>query len=82
MALTRAALSGLVDLNRIAVLRTASNFDRQYPGESAWDSLCGCGAPGGSGGFVPAITNLWLASAPFIQDVVSRWHLWKNGVPK
>src|SRR3974390_1441665 len=60
MALTRGANAGLVDLNRVAVLRTASNFDRPYPNESAWDSLCGCGAPGSSGGFLPAVNNLWL----------------------
>jgi len=71
MALTRGAISGLVDLNRVAVLRTASNFDRPYPGESAWHSLCGCGPEGSSGGFVPAISNLWAASAPFIKDVVA-----------
>ena len=82
MALTRGAITGLVDLNRVAVLRTASNFDRPYPGESAWHSLCGCGPEGGSGGFVPAISNLWTASAPFIKDVVAHWDKWKHGVPK
>lgn len=82
MALTRGATSGLVDINRVAVLRTASNFDRPYPGESAWHSLCGCGPEGSSGGFVPAISNLWAASEPFIKDVVARWDQWKRGVPK
>jgi purine nucleoside permease len=82
MALTRGAISGLVDLNRVAVLRTASNFDRPYPGESAWHSLCGCGPEGSSGGFVPAISNLWVAAAPFIKDVVVHWDQWKHGIPK
>jgi purine nucleoside permease len=82
MALTRGAITGLVDLNRVAVLRTASNFDRPYPAESAWHSLCGCGPEGDSGGFVPAINNLWAASAPFIKDVVAHWNKWKQGVPK
>jgi purine nucleoside permease len=81
MALTRGAISGLVDLDRVAVLRTASNFDRPYPGESARHSLCGCGLEGSSGGFVPAISNLWAASAPFIKDVVAHWDKWKHGVP-
>ncbi|MBV8189091.1 MAG: purine nucleoside permease [Alphaproteobacteria bacterium] len=82
MALTRGASSGLVDLDRVAVLRTASNFDRPYPGETAWHSLCGCGPEGNSGGFEPAIRNLWAAAAPFIKDVVARWDEWKDGVPK
>jgi purine nucleoside permease len=82
MALTRGAISGLVDLNRVAVLRTASNFDRPYPGESAWHSLCGCGPEGSSGGYAPAILNLWAASAPFIKDVVVHWNEWKHGIPE
>jgi len=82
LALTRGATSGLVDLDRVTVLRTASNFDRPYPGESAWHSLCGCGPEGGSGGFAPAVSNLWAASAPFIRDVVAHWDKWKHGVPK
>ena len=38
-ALARAAAAGRVDLRRLAVLRTASNFDRPYPGQSAHASL-------------------------------------------
>jgi purine nucleoside permease len=45
-ALARGAISGLLDLGRVAVLRTASNFDPPYPGQSAWHSLCGCGPEG------------------------------------
>jgi purine nucleoside permease len=81
MALTRAAISGLVDLDRVAVLRTASNFDRPYPGQSAWDSLCSCGPGGSSGGFEPSIRNLWAVAAPFINDVVAHWDEWKLRVP-
>jgi purine nucleoside permease len=76
-ALTRGSQAGLVDLTRVAVLRTASNFDRPYPGQSAYDSLTG-----NSGGFVPSIVNLYLAGAPFVKDVVARWELWRHGVPK
>src|SRR6202048_2683516 len=82
MALSRGAISGLVDLDRVAVLRTASNFDRPYPGESAWHSLCGGGREGAWRGFGPAISNLWVAAAPFIKDVVVHWDHWKHGVPK
>lgn len=38
-ALERAAKVGKVDLKRLAVLRTASNFDRPYPGQTAYASL-------------------------------------------
>jgi purine nucleoside permease len=82
MALSRWAISGLVDLNRVAMLRTASNFDRPYPGQSAWHSLCSCGPGGSSGGFEPSIRNLWAAAAPFIKDVVAHSDDWQRGVPK
>jgi purine nucleoside permease len=82
LALTRGAMSGLLDLNRVAVLRTASDFDRPFPGQSAWHGLCGCGPEGSAAGFEPAIRDLWTASEPFINEVVIHWDEWKDGVPK
>ncbi len=38
-ALKRGAEAGLVDFTRIAVMRRASNFDREPAGPSAADSL-------------------------------------------
>jgi hypothetical protein len=50
-ALERAA-AALLDFARVAVPRTASNFDREAPGQSAAESL---GAR--SGGYVPSVVN-------------------------
>jgi len=75
-ALTRGSQAGLNDIKRVAVLRTASNFDRPYPGQTAFESLSG-----NSGGFVPAIANLYAAGGPFVADVVRHWGKWKRGVP-
>ncbi len=75
-ALTRGAQAGLMDLSRVAVLRTASNFDRPHPGQTAFESLSG-----NSGGFGPAIANLFLAGGPFVSDVVKHWEHWRHGVP-
>ena len=75
-ALTRASQAGFVDLKRVAVLRTASNFDRPHPGQTAFESLSAT-----SGGFPIAIANLYNAGGPLVQDIVTRWHLWKSGVP-
>ncbi len=79
-ALTRAAAAGRLDISRVAVLRTASNFDRPYPGQTAYDSLM-ASTTGGSGGFVPALRNLYAAGGPLVRDIIARWDLWKNGVP-
>ena len=76
-ALTRGAKAGLLDLQRVAVLRTASNFDRPYPGQTPYDSLVNSH----SGGFVPSLNNLYLAGGPLVNDIVTRWSVWKHGVP-
>ena len=44
--------------------------------QTAFESL-----NGNSGGFPIAIANLFAAGGPLVQDIVTRWHLWKSGVP-
>ncbi len=79
-ALARAAASGKVDIKRLAVLRTASNFDRPYSGQSAYASLM-ASTSGGSGGFGPATANLYNAGGILVCDIVARWALWETGIP-
>jgi purine nucleoside permease len=76
-ALTRGGEAGLLDAGRIAVLRAAWHFDRQYPGQTAYDSL---GAD--AGGLPLATRNLVLAGAPLISEIVARWGQWQAGVPR
>jgi purine nucleoside permease len=75
-ALQRGAEAGKLDLQRVAVLRTASNFDRPHPGQTPAESL-----KASSGGFGPSVANLVLAGAPLVNEIVSRWTTWKSGVP-
>lgn len=79
-ALVRAAAAGRVDAKRLAVLRTGSNFDRPYPGQSAQASLL-ASTTGGSGGFGPATENLARVGGVLVRDIVARWPLWREGVP-
>ena len=53
-ALQRGADMGRLDFSRVALLRTASNFDQEYPGETPADSLAS-----NSGGFVPSLVNAY-----------------------
>jgi purine nucleoside permease len=76
-ALKRGASAGLLDITRVAVLRTASNFDRPYPGQSAYDSL----VTAISGGFVPSIQNLYNVGGLLVADIVANWPAWRRGVP-
>ena len=79
-ALSRAAAAGKVDLARLAVLRTGSNFDRPYPGQSAYASLM-ASTTGGSGGFGPATANLYRVGGLLVADIVRNWPQWREGVP-
>lgn len=67
-ALKRGAEAGLLDDQRVAVLRTASNFDRQPPGMTAVESL-----QAQSGGYPPALQNLYRAGNPLVQDILKHW---------
>jgi purine nucleoside permease len=79
-ALERAAFAGKVDLKRLAVLRTASNFDRPYPGQSAHASLL-ASTTGATGGFMPATQNLPAVAGIVVRDIVEHWAQWREGVP-
>ena len=79
-ALERAAAAGKVDLKRLAVLRTASNFDRPHPGQTAQQSLL-ASTTGATGGFVPATQNLAIVGGTLVRDIVANWAQWQRGVP-
>jgi len=75
-ALKRGAGAGLLDLKRVAVLRTASNFDRPHPGQTAYASLSA-----ESGGFPISTANLLIAGRPLVDAIVGNWTAWRAGVP-
>ena len=76
-ALKRGAEAGLIDFTRIAVLRTAANFDREAPGQSAAESL-----RARSGGYVPSVANAHRLSAKLANAIVEDWATWSVGPPK
>jgi purine nucleoside permease len=79
VALTRASQSGLLDLQRVAILRTASDFDRPYPGQ---DTVSGLHAQLSLEGASSISTdNLVKAGMPLVQAIVSNWPQWQAGVP-
>ncbi|KAF7358212.1 Purine nucleoside [Mycena venus] len=74
-ALLRGALTKTIDFSRIIVMRSASDFDRPPPGESAVASLLGP-----TPGFVPSILNLHIAGVKIVQAIVSGWKDFEGGV--
>ena len=75
-ALSRLAAAGRVDLNRVMVLRTASDFDQPYPGQRALQLL-----QADSGGYMPAIQNAYRVGSVVAQHIITHWDEWKDGVP-
>ncbi|KAK0936043.1 hypothetical protein LTR29_012416 [Friedmanniomyces endolithicus] len=69
-ALLRAAIQKLVDFSRIILMRTASDFDRPYPGEAATTNLFFAN----QGGFEPAIQNIYLAGREVIAGILGGWN--------
>jgi purine nucleoside permease len=78
-ALQRAASAGLVDLNRVAVMRAGSDFDRPPAGASDVVNLLNYND---QGGFQPAIDNLYRAGSPLVRAIVKNWSIWKHQVPE
>ena len=75
-ALMRLAKEGLIDPDRIMVLRTASNYDQQHPNQQAIESLHSF-----SGGYQLAIENAYRAGSAVTHHILSNWSKWQKGVP-
>ncbi|MBF9003571.1 purine-nucleoside phosphorylase [Vibrio nitrifigilis] len=74
-ALKRGAEAGKLDFNRILVMRTGSNFDREAPNQTPIESLSAK-----SGGYMPAVINAYRVSNTLAQKIVTDWPHWENGV--
>ena len=79
-ALTRGSESSLLDLRRVAVLRSGSDFDRPYPGQSTLDSMRAQRALDGA--LRISTLNLVRAGMPLVDEIIHKWALWQTGVPK
>ena len=75
-ALSRLAAAGRVDRNRVMVLRTASDFDQPYPGQTTLQSL-----QADSGGYMLAIQNAYRVGSVVAQHIITHWDEWKEDVP-
>jgi purine nucleoside permease len=78
-ALTRGAQSGLLDLKRVALLRTASDFDRPYLHQSTPDALRAQFALAGA--LRISTENLVRAGEPLVNEITQHWDQWRAGVP-
>lgn len=73
--------AGKVDVQRVLVLRTASNFDMQRPGLTAWESLAE-NRNQGYAGFTAAVESAWLVGSTVIHEIVANWKNYRDHLPE
>jgi purine nucleoside permease len=71
-ALTFLAQAGRVDLNRVLVLRTVSNYDREPPGASVADSLRTM-VSGNYSAYFPALEAAELVGDKVVRELITHW---------
>jgi purine nucleoside permease len=79
-ALTFLSQAGRVDLQRVLVLRTISNYDREAPGTSAAQSLKGM-LFGSYSAYLPALEAAELVGDRVVRDIVEHWPERESTVP-
>lgn len=72
-ALLRLEKMGLLNTQKVMLLRTASNFDQPYPGQTAQESIAAK-----SGGFIPSVANAYRVGSAVTSQIIANWNKWKQ----
>ena len=82
-SLDRLHQSGLVDKNRLLVLRTASNFSMQWPGITAQQSLAGEKLTGkGYSAYIPSLESAYQVGEVVVKALVEGWEKYETSMPQ
>jgi purine nucleoside permease len=79
-ALTFLSQAGRVDLKRVLVLRTVSNYVREAPGTTAADSLKQM-ATGNYPAFMPSLEAAEIVGGKVVRDIVQHWAERESTIP-
>jgi purine nucleoside permease len=79
-SLTFLAKAGRVDLSRVLVLRTASDFDQQRPGMTAAESLDQTKI-GRYTAYLPALEAAWRVGNTVVTTLVENWGRYRDKIP-
>lgn len=79
-ALTFLSRAGRVDLNRVLVLRTASNYDQQRPGITAAESLAETKIAQ-YGAYRPALEAAWRVGRVVVEEIAGNWTKYRDRRP-
>ncbi len=80
-ALTFLSNAGRVDLRRVLVLRTVSNYDREAPGSTAAESLKGL-VTGSYSAYLPALEAAQIVGGKVVRYVVEHWGECEGRIPE
>jgi purine nucleoside permease len=72
--------AGRVDLQRVLVLRTVSNYDREAPGVSAAESLQEM-VSGNYSAYMPAVEAAQIVGDKVVRDIVKNWAERESTIP-
>jgi len=84
---TNLGRAGKVDARRILVLRTASNYDMQWPGATAAESLNAAEGmsgeqPGAYTAYLPSLEAAYLVGSRVVHELLSQWSRYETAVPQ
>jgi purine nucleoside permease len=77
-ALQRLEGAKRIDMRRVMVLRVATDIDRQYPGQTAGESLAE--SLNSTFGFV-GLDNIYRVGSPVVREILGNWDRWQDGPP-
>ena len=77
-SLTYLANAGKIDISRVMVLRTASNYTRQYPGISAAESLRQTVKGKGYSAYIPALDAAYEVGSVVVKELLDNWSEYKD----
>ena len=80
-AVTLLSQTGRADLNRVLVLRTVSNYDREAPGSTAAESLKGL-VFGAYSAYMPALEAAQIVGDKVVRYLVDHWSETAKTTPK
>ena len=80
-ALSAQAKAGLVDINRVLILRAASNYDMPPPGKTAAQLLREEANETGFSGFIPSLDAAWRTGSVVVRELALHWDKYENAIP-
>jgi len=80
-SLTWLARAKRADVNRVLVLRTASNFDMQWPGGDAAESLSGEKLGPGYSAYLPSLEAAHQVGSRVVREIIRDWAKYEETLP-